>query len=250
MRVELKHFRDHTDGVAMRSPLENAEVESYLNGKLHDILTNRGVEHPFLNTYTVQGLHGQAERLLYLETYYYFKDVPFYICSMCTLTRDENVLREVVRNVADELGDKVSHAQLFQDFLTRIGIHQQDILAYGCLEATRALNIGTLELYTKSSIAKALGSFYAEESQSAAMVAKYHAGLVKSGYGAETTAFWKMHMEAELGHGNGAFRCAEPYLQTKAGRLEFEAGISAYMGLLEAFWDGLESLISPLLKDG
>jgi pyrroloquinoline quinone (PQQ) biosynthesis protein C len=250
MTIELRDFQLSSSGIASRDRRHDDDAEQYLDDQLKWILAHRGVDHPFLNDYAERGLSAEAERLLYLETHYYFVHVPFYICSICTLTRDENVLREVIRNVRDELGDSVSHADLFRDFLGQIGISPADVSAYRPLASTQALNLGTLELYTKSSITKALGSFYAEETQSAAMVAKYHAGLRASGHAgkAAVLSFWELHMEAEFGHSNSVYRCVEPYIRTAEGRAEFNTGIDAYMQLLEAYWDGLDKLISPITR--
>lgn len=221
------------------------DAGAYLDGLVGKILAHRGVDHPFLNGYRARRLTPDQERNLYLETYYYFRHVPFYICSMCTLTRDEAVMRQILSNVSDEFGLSGTrpHSEIFRDFLARLGVGPADVEAHRCLPSTDALNRGIQALYTTPPFAKALGALFAEETQSAAMVEKYHAGLEHQGHGEDARYFWLLHIRAEVGHSNAVYNCIFPYLQTAADRELFERGIAEYMALLENYWDGVERLL-------
>lgn len=230
--------------VPKRVDINSNEIRAFLDRKLEDILRHPGVDHPFLNNYARTGLPREAERLLYLETTYYFRHVPFYICTICTLTRDENILREVIRNVADEMGETKSHAQIYAEFLHELGITPKDVEMYRPLASTTALNEGIRRLYAHpTSIVKAMGALYAEECQSASMVSKYNDGLKKSGRGQAARAFWELHIRAEIGHSNSVFNCVHPYLASAENRAVFSEGISDYMALLAAYWDGIAVLL-------
>ena len=113
MVVNVRTFSEtEYEEVQRRVAIQSDEVRAFLDAKLEEIVRHPGVEHAFLNQYALRGLDVERERRLYLETYYYFRHVAFYICTICTLTRDENILREVIRNVADEMGSSKSHASL------------------------------------------------------------------------------------------------------------------------------------------
>jgi len=52
----------------------------------------------------------EDSKVLYLETLHYFKYLPFYVCAMANITRDEAVLRTIAFNARDELGESRSHS--------------------------------------------------------------------------------------------------------------------------------------------
>lgn len=244
MTVELETFAGTKYDVPKRQKIQSEEIRQFLDDKLEEIIKDRGVEHPFLNHYAENGATREKERQLYLETYYYFKHVPFYICAICTLTRDEDVLREVVRNVADEMGSSKSHSQIYLEFLEQLGVTGVQIESYEPLASTVALNEGIRRLYiAPTPFIKAMGALYAEECQSASMVSKYNEGLKRSGHGQKVRAFWELHVRAEIGHSNSVFNCVHPYLTTAENRRLFSEGISDYMRLLENYWDGIGKLL-------
>jgi len=242
--ISLDTFENNGFAVAQRRPMVDPQVKEYLDQQLGRILEHRGVNHPFLNSYATRRLTREQERILYLETACYFRDVPFYICSVVTLTRDENIMREILANVRDEFGTDKSHAELFVEFLAAVGISKEDLAAYQPLPSTVALNQGIFEIYTTPPLLRALGGLYAEETQSAGMVASYDAGLRNAGYDAEVRHFWTLHIAAEIGHSNSVFNCIHDYLQDPKNRVQFERGIDDYMRLLEAYWDGVEARIA------
>lgn len=244
--ISLDSFRGGRLSVVNRKPVQNPSVQAYLDEQLQRILKNRGVDHPFLHWYRNNELSPEQQRVVYLETACYFRHVLFYICSICTLTRDESILREVLANVRDELGTEKSHSEMFGEFLQSIGISPEDEISYQPLESTRALNHGIFEIYTTPPLLRALGGLYAEETQSAAMVAAYNGGLTNQGYSAEIRHFWTLHIEAEIGHSNSVFNCIHPYLEDPESRRVFERGIDDYMKLLESYWDGVQERVFSL----
>jgi pyrroloquinoline quinone (PQQ) biosynthesis protein C len=240
---------EHTENplVRQRERKDDKERSDYLNGMIEYILAHRAVEHPFLNRYMRQGLTKEAERILFSECYYFFRHLPFYIAGMANLTRDEMVLRELILNVVDEIGNGTTvpktHSTIFREFLERLGITAQEVEQYQCLPTTTALNEGIRKLYTESPIVLALGALYADETMSAIMVSKINDGLTTDGYDEQTRYFWKLHMDAEVGHSNSVFNAIFPYVRDQQARVVFESGINQFLGLVEAYWDGVERLI-------
>lgn len=240
---------EEVDGTIIRAriPHEDGEAKRYLDSLIEGILSHRAVEHPFLNEYAKHGMNKAQERKLFLECFYFFQYLPFYIAGMSMRTRDELILRELILNVQDEVGDGktkfVTHSTLYKKFLSDLGISASDIAEYKCLPTTRRLNDGIRELYTESDIMKGLGALYADETMSATMVTKLNEGLKTQGYGEDIRHFWMLHMQAEVGHSNSVFNAIFPYILDKKTQELFESGIAAFLSLVEAYWDGVEKLV-------
>lgn len=229
-------------GVRRRVVVED-DTKSYLDEQLAAILESRAVEHPFLNWYRTNSLTKDQERKLFLECFYFFKDLPFYIAAMAANTTSYDVLREIVFNVYDEVCGDVLHATLYRQFLYRIGITDADIESYECLPTTTALNLGIKKLYGEKPLTKALGALYADETMSAMMTAKLNDGLKNQGRSEDDRYFWILHTKVEIGHSNSVFNAVFPFVTEAAGRKVFEEGISEFLQQVEVFWDGVaESL--------
>lgn len=236
---------EEVDNPAVRKRINfhGDETKDYLNSLIESIVTDRAVEHPFLNWYTTNKLTKSQERKLYLECFYFFQYLPFYIAGMAMNTRNYDILRELILNVYDEVGGEVLHADLYRQFLHRIGISDEEIAAYKCLPTTTALNDGIRILYTQMPINKSLGALYADETMSAIMTAKLGEGLKNQGYDEHTRYFWILHTEVELGHSNSVFNAIFPYVQEDETRKLFEEGLAEFLALVEAYWDGVQALL-------
>jgi pyrroloquinoline quinone (PQQ) biosynthesis protein C len=238
-----EHFDNVEPGIRRRIAVENPEIKKYLDELLAKIASHRGVEHPLLNAYRTTALQPEQERHFYSECFYFFRYLPFYITGMAIKTRDEMILREIILNVADEVGSDPTHSTLFADFLGRLGIGKDHIDRYEPLEVTKQLNDGIRRLYTDSSIYTALGALYADETMSSIMVSKINDGLRNQGYDKDTRHFWQLHIDVEVGHSNSVFNAIAPYVESSDARTEFEAGSFEFLGLVERYWDGVEQLV-------
>jgi len=249
MGANVQRFEQtHSPLVRQRERKDDTECRDYLNDRIEYILAHRAVEHPFLNRYMQHGLTKEGQRIMYSECHYFFRHLPFYIAGMANQTRDEMVLRELILNVLDEIGNgtthPTTHSMIFRAFLERVGITPQDIEAYRCLPTTTALNEGIRALYTQSPIVVALGALYADETMSATMVSKINDGLKTDGYDEAARYFWMLHMDAEVGHSNSVFNAIYPYVSDLQARAAFQAGIDGFLDLVEAYWDGVDERIS------
>ena len=222
----------------------NIDLTTLLDEKIDFILNHRATQHPFLVNYANNGLAEEDSKILYLETLHYFKYLPFYVCNISTLTRDENILRSIIFNANDELGTKISHSDMYRTFLLNKGISAGEIDNYKCLPSTQSLNDGIRALYNTLPLQKALGALFADETMSASMVSKYNDGLVKEGLSKAKRGFWILHMKVEVGHSNAIFNIMEKYLKAKEEIKYFEEGISQYLHLMEIFWDGISNKVS------
>lgn len=237
------HFDNVEPGIRRRIALEDPAIKEYLDGTLARIASHRGVEHPYLNAYRTTRLTPEQERLMYSETHYFFRHLPFYITGMAVKTRDEMILREIVLNVYDEVGGDVTHSTLFANFLAGIGIEKEHLDGYEPLEVTKRLNDGIRVLYTESPIHKSLGALYADETMSSIMVSKINDGLANHGYSKELRHFWQLHIDVEVGHSNSVFNAIAPYVGSAETRAEFEEGAFEFLELVENYWDGVQQLV-------
>ncbi len=239
----VTHFEDAEPGVRRRLALADPAVKSYLDEVLTRIASNRAVEHPFLNEYRIRTLDPKQERHLFSECFYFFRYLPFYITGMAIKSRDEMILREIVLNVVDEVGEDPTHSTIFKNFLAAIGITQSDLDDYPPLDETTALNEGIRRLYTETSITKALGALYADETMSAIMVSKLNDGLANQGYDEDIRKFWAMHATLEVGHSNSVFNAIAPYVHEAEARELFEEGAFEFLRLVESYWDAVQRLV-------
>ena len=242
--VTINQFEEVQDpNVRKRVEVNNQEVKNYLNEKMEYILNHRAVEHPLLNYYRKNKFTKEQEKKFYLECFYYFQYEPFYITGIAMNTRDYNILREVVLNVVDEVGGDVTHERLFRDQLNQLGISNEEIENYQCLPTTTAINQGAMKLYSEPPIEKNLGALYADETMSAVLANQLNDGLKNQGYDETIRQHWLMHIDVEVGHSNNAFNAIAPYVSDAKGRELFEAGLNTYLELLEAYWDGVDSIV-------
>jgi pyrroloquinoline quinone (PQQ) biosynthesis protein C len=242
--TKSKRFEEVEDPkIRKRIRINDQDAKNYLDEQIEYILSHRGVEHPFLNYYRSNKLTKEQEKKLYLECFYFFRYLPFYITGMGMLTRDENILREVILNVVDEVGSKVTHSMIYRDFLHQIGITDEEIENYKCLPTTTAIDQGIMKLYTEPPIEKCLGALYADETMSATMVSKLNDGLENHGYDKKMRNFWLIHIDVEVGHSNNVFNAISPYISEKSTRELFEKGMNGFLDLVEAYWDGVEAIV-------
>ena len=87
-----------------RSKCVGASAKEFMDEQIEFILNHRATQHPFLLQYSQLGLPRHKSKILYLETLHYFKNLPFYVCAIATLTRDEAVLRSIALMHVTSLG--------------------------------------------------------------------------------------------------------------------------------------------------
>lgn len=227
-----------------RINFQDMGMVSYLDEWRSFILQHRGIEHPFLNNFTLKKTTPKNIKNIFLEFYHFIHHLPFYIAGMGAITRDEKILREIAINVAEEVGErnKTPHLDLYRSFMECIGITPKEISRYICTESTRQIDLGVKGLYTTPPIEKALGAMYALETMSSEMVSKLNEGLTLNGFSQEDRSFFIFHIEGEKGHSNGAFNAIYPYLAIPNNKQSFEEGIKDFMVLIESFWDGVSSI--------
>jgi pyrroloquinoline quinone (PQQ) biosynthesis protein C len=222
---------------------DNKNIENELAKNEQFIHAHRGINHPFLLRFA-ESTTCKLNSIVFSEFYYFIRYLPFYIAGMAMSTRDEKILREIVVNVAEEVGErsKMPHLDIYRDFLEQLGITQEDIRQYQCSEKTRQIDEGVRLLYTQSPIIKSMGAMFALETMSSRMVTLLNEGLKRQNYDAETRLFFEIHIEAEVGHSNGVYNAVGTYLTEPSNTRLFSDGVQSFMTLIEDFWNGVEEL--------
>lgn len=241
----VSHFEDAPNPQIRKRIDTSADrgTKAYLDSLLEAIVKSRAVQHPFLQWYRVNRLTPEQERVVFLECFHFFRYLPFYIAAMARNTRDESILREIVMNVFDEVCGTVTHSRLYVAFLEKLGITQDEALAYKPLRVTTRLNDGIRDLYCEPPLESALGALYADETMSAIMVSKLDDGLANQGHDAATRHFWTLHRDVEIGHSNSVFNAIFPHATDADTKAKFERGLWAFLGLVEDYWDGVATKI-------
>jgi pyrroloquinoline-quinone synthase len=223
-----------------RDSYQDTEVVHELGRHEEYILNHRGVNHPFLLWFSrnTDRAHNQH---IFKEFYCFIRFLPFYIAGMSLNTRDERILREIVVNVAEEVGgrDLMPHLDIYRKFLDSIGVSVESLEKYECHENTKRIDEGIKKLYTQSDIMKSMGAMYALETMSSKMVSSLNDGLSAQEFDAEVRLFFAMHIAAEIGHSNGVYNTVGNYLKDPAKALLFNDGVEEFMGLIEGFWEGV-----------
>lgn len=226
--------------IRIRDELNDEKLLSFLEAVEMDVVKHRGVNHPFLTAFSTSEDKSKNKEF-FLEFYYFIHHLPFYIAGMSMSTRDEKVLREIAVNVAEEVGerDKRPHLDIYRDFLSSIGIEEQERNSYKCHDNTNKIDQGVKELYTQRDIITSMGAMFALETMSSKMVSLINDGLESQGYDDKVRWFFELHIVAEQGHGNGVFNAVAPYLNAEENRSAFKAGANEFMNLIDGFWDGV-----------
>lgn len=159
----------------------------------------RLLEHPFYRRWQAGELT-VAELAAYAAQYRHFEGyLPRFLRAL-TERLDEGAARDfVAANLADEVGDPVSHVERFEDFAAAVGAEGDQPSP-----ATTAL-VATYEALLERGPAAALAGFLAYEGQSAEIAASKADGL-RGHYGLTDTgvSFWDHHAEVEGDHAEWA----------------------------------------------
>ena len=236
--------------VRSRQQFTNEAIVENLTNSEDFILRHRGINHPFLHMFSKNETK-EYNFSLFSEFYYFIRHLPFYIAGMAINTRDEKVLREIVVNVAEEVGEreKTPHLEIYRTFLSKIGITMDEINGYQCNKKTLQIDEGVRNLYTQCNIIEAMGAMFALETMSSKMVKLLNDGLKLQGLDAKTRLFFEIHIISEVGHSNGVYNSIGSYLTDEQNIILFNRGVERFMSLIEDFWDGVAEVCTPLAME-
>lgn len=197
------------------SPIEQLIARETSNFRL--------LEHPFYRRWEAGGL-APLELSVYASQYRHFEAmIPSFLQRVVTSLPD-GMARDAVRaNLNDELGDPVSHIELFDRFADAVAADPAEPAP-----ATRSL-LGAYDVVVAVGPQAALGGMAAYECQAADVAASKGRGLrTHYGLSSEATAFWDHHAAVEMNHAQWTTFAltaleADPHIVAWASRIVAEA---------------------------
>lgn len=169
------------------------------------VLTGRRLVHHRFYRRWVDGAVSRSELAAYAGQYRHFEAyLPGFLASLAGQLPDGAAKRLVTANLADELGDPVSHVELFERFASAVGADPSDPSP-----AMTALLSTYAGLLAEGPV-PALAGFVAYEAQASEVAAAKADGLRRH-YSCDGDAvrFWEHHAEVDNVHRAWAFEALD-----------------------------------------
>jgi pyrroloquinoline-quinone synthase len=176
-----------------------------LDGLDEHIRARSILEHPFYQAWE-GGALGRDQLATYARVYYpHVGAFPLYLQLLIARTPDPATREALGHNLADELSEPTSHADLWLDFAEAVGLDRAAVAAAPSTPAASEVTATFLSL-TGRDPASGLAALYAYESQQPEVSRRKIAGL-RDHYGVRDPrglAYFEVHATADLDH-----RCEE-----------------------------------------
>jgi pyrroloquinoline-quinone synthase len=210
-----------------------AEVDAVL-GK-YDLL-----KHPFYQAWTKGELTREQLGSYGQQYLHHVAAFPAYLTALHSRLPEGSTRKAILANAADEEIDGGSHADLWRQFVSGMGA--SDSGEETLLEVSELVS-RYQQLAREGSLPAALGALYAYESQVPRVSESKLAGLKKH-YGADeaTSAYFKLHMTADIYHSNVWRQLINKCVEQDASCAdEVLAGVDAGASALWRALDGIEA---------
>lgn len=209
--------------------------------RLDRLIQSRSIlNHPFYVAWQRGELTGD-QLATYAAVYYpHVAAFPRYLETAIEAAEDSQVIAELGRNLADELGVPAPHNELWLDFAEGLGLTRETVTKAEVHPAARRM-VDTFLSLSKRSVASGLAALYAYESQQPE-VSRQKADGLRSLYGIdkpETLAYFEVHAEADLEHRAGERWVLARCLETGTAGEEI---ITAAGQALDAYWGLLDGV--------
>jgi pyrroloquinoline-quinone synthase len=233
-------------GTELMAPKSNQPGETIMQPEetlkqLDQLIQSRSILcHPFYVAWQRGELTG-GQLATYAAVYYpHVAAFPHYLEAAIKAADDPQVIAELERNLADELGVPAPHNELWLDFAAGLGLARESVASAAVHPAARRMVVTFLNL-SKRSIASGLAALYAYESQQPE-VSRQKADGLRSFYGIDepdALAYFEVHAEADLEHRAGERRVLAHCLEAGASGDEI---IQAAGQALDAYWGLLDGV--------
>jgi len=176
-------------------PLSVAETAGLISEGIGGM---RLLDHPFYRRWEA-GTLARGELARYAEQYRHIEAaLPGVLGQVASCLPEGSAREAVTANLSDELGNPAPHLDLFEAFAIAAGA-RRDAPPAPATQSLVALQLSS----AATDPVRALGVLAAYETQAAAVAASKAAGL-RFHYGIDGpgAAFWDVHAELEVGHGD------------------------------------------------
>ncbi len=197
--------------------------------------------HPYYQAWREGRLSGSDLREYSAEYFHHVSAFPTYLSAFHSRLQDGELRRAVLRNLADEEVEGRAHSDLWMDFANGMGAESADVRDRQPISAIANLISNFRQVATTGTIAEALATFYAYESQVPRVATEKAQGL-KEMYGAdqETIGYFALHAYADVQHSRVWREELEEYLKTHPE--EREPALKAAEQAAEWLWQALDGI--------
>jgi pyrroloquinoline-quinone synthase len=175
---------------------------SKLLARIDAAITEKSLlKHPFYQAWQAGKLSREALQLYAAQYYRHVEAFPQHLRVLAA--RTEGSLQELIRgNLAEEESPEGPHPKLWRDFAAALGVGEDDITCCPALPGTQAVVQKFREICGDRSIAEAVATLYAYESQVPEIAATKIDGLRKF-YGVtqpQALAYFTVHEATDKAH--------------------------------------------------
>jgi len=200
------------------------------------------LKHPFYQAWTMGELTHKQLAFYGSQYLHHVAAFPTYLTALHSRLPEGTTRKAVLANAVDEEIDGVSHSDMWRQFVD--GMNAEAAAPAGEKLPEVAALVNTFkEMSSKDAAAKALGAFYAYESQIPRVAAEKLSGL-KSKYGADdrTCQYFAVHTTADIHHSNVWRNLIDRSVENDpASASEVLAGVEQAARALWVALDGIEA---------
>lgn len=208
---------------------------------LDELIERRSIlRHPFYVAWERGDLNG--EQLATYASFYYphVAAFPGYLKAASERASDDVIREELERNLADELGQPVSHDDLWLDFAGGLGLNRATVASAAPRPAAARI-VSTFDRLARGETAGALAAFYAYESQQPEVSERKIDGLRRH-YGVtspRSLAYFVEHASADIAHSEGE---RQALMRCVADGASHQCVVDAAGEALDAYWGLLDGV--------
>lgn len=201
------------------------------------------LNHPFYQRWTA-GTLTKPELQEYARQYYHYAEAfPTFLSAMHQHTDDIVVRQMLLENLIEEERGPENHPELWLRFCESLGLTRDEVLNGPANECTRALIATIKDLARDGELHEGLAALYAYESQVPAVAKAKIEGLAKwyGIEGARDTAFFSVHMDADVQHSQTSRDLLEGLCDSDEKRAAAEVAVQRMTAALYRFLDSVSA---------
>ena len=202
------------------------------------IASKRLLDHPFYQRWSAGALTGGELREYARQYYHYALAFPTFISAMHAQCDDIATRQLLLENLIEEERGPENHPELWLRFCEALGLDREEVKRGEMNASTRALIATMKSLAREGALHEGLAALYAYESQIPAVAKAKIEGLAKW-YDIDETAFFDVHMEADVVHSSTSRALLARLCNDDARRDEARNATARTLDALYGFLDGV-----------
>jgi pyrroloquinoline-quinone synthase len=197
------------------------------------------LHHPFYKAWSRGELSLEVLQEYAKEYYHHVKAFPTYLSQIHARTEDSETRKAFLQNLIEEEAGSPNHPELWREFIQALQVQEEEIAQHKPSQAIEELIQTFRSIAKKETVAAAIASLYAYESQIPAICVSKIEGLEKQyGFSKEMMRYFTIHIAADEEHA----RVERELLAKHVTKENEEAVLQAADRVLQKLWDFLSSL--------